>query len=239
MLPVLSGHEDPPNPNPDDETEEEEEDDETEDDDDDDDEDEATKGIKDPKVKSKIKELSDEAAKHRVSRNKARTERDEARTKLAEVTKELEDLKKSGGTDETLKTRNTELETEVAKLKKDLDDANKSIRSSGVERQVSKAVEDLKIDATPKYVIWLLGEEDMLDVDEDGDVEDLQRNLKKLIKSKSLKIVSDDDGDDSDDDDDATSGARQSSSKSFNSKRKGNAALDRKTLEEKYPALRR
>lgn len=239
-LPVLSGR---------DEGDEDEDDDADsggadDGDGDEDDDDEDDKGVKNPR----IKKLSDENAKYRNQRNNVRKERDDARTEATTLKAKISDLEtqlKDGGSDEKLKSRVTELEGQVKSigderddLKGKLDKANGEIAKVNVNSQIEDVAKRLKVKEPVKIVRYLLEDAKLLTVDEDGDVEDLERNIKKLLKSKELNVLSEDDEDD-DDDDESASGGSRSSGRPMNRPKKKGDGLDRTTLEKKFPALRR
>lgn len=227
VLPVLVGFDDPdPDPDPD-------PDDDPDDDDDDDADDPAN--IKDPKLKA----ASQEAAKYRVQRNEARSARDALRTEVADLKTKLKEAETKGAGDESLKTRIAELEAEVKEKDTKLSELGSELKGTKVARQVASAVADLKIKDDPKYVLFLLNQEGLDETDEDGEIEELPKILKRLIKSKDLKVRTDEDEDDDDPDDDTPQSSGRSSGRTMNGKRKSKADLDRATLEKKYPALRR
>lgn len=239
VLPILSGHDDGDDGGDDGSGDDGNDDGDGDEDDDDDDEDDDDKDLSDA-AKARIKELSDEAAKHRVNRNKARTERDEARTELATVKAELAKLKKDGAGDETGKARITELEETVKTLTKERDDLLGDKQERDVERQVAAVIKDLKVDEDADYVVFQLRKRKMLKVDDDGEVEDLKSNVRSLVKDGTFAKLAagGGEGDGSDGNGEGTSGARRTRSKS--SKQKPNSqGLDRASLEKKYPALRR
>lgn len=241
VLPILSGGA----PEDDDDTgnEDENDDDENEDEDDDDDdegEDDKDKGKKKKLSESERQRLSREAAKYRTQRNTAREARDEARAKITTLEAKVSDLQKkvdAGGSDDSLKERVAELEKTLSEREAELDKERKTNRSTSIDRQVSSAVSDLKIKEDADMVRYLLEKNEMLEVDdESGDIEDLEKSLKRLIKRGKLTVVSDEDDDDDDDEDDKPSSSGRSRSKSRDKSKNG---LDRESLTKKFPALRR
>jgi hypothetical protein len=215
------------------------------DDDDDDidlDDPDAIKAIKDPKRR----EAAKQAAKYRVRANERTKERDEAvkrATDLDAKVKDLEQKLKDGSSDSELKGRVTTLEAEVTRLtgerdalQKKVEDSQGKLQKVAVSRQVADAVTELKIEESADFVMFLLDTSGQLSVDDEGDVEDLSRNLKKLIKAGKLKVVSDD-GEGSSGGGGGNASGSSSSSKGHNGP-KGSGGLDRAALEAKFPALR-
>lgn len=238
ILPVLRGFDGGEDGGEDDDTGT----DDTEDDggEDDDDEDIDAKE-KDPgKLRSRIKELCDENASWRTKLKGVRAERDTAQSELADAKTKIKDLEDGkGGGDDALKARISELETANAQLTKDNDTLKGEASKGKVEKQVSAVATKLNIEDDMDYIMYVLERNEMLSVDEDGDIEDLNINLKRLLKKGKLSVASGDDGDDSEDDEGATSGASRSTGKSFNGRKKSSATTDRAKLLDKYPALRR
>lgn len=205
-------------------------------DDDDDDDGDDDADIKNPK----IKKLSDENAKIRVQRNKAREARDEALEKVSELETENADLKKQlkdGGSDDKLKEQLDTANEKIAELEAQLEEQGNVITMSTIEKQVDSVRADLKIKDSTEFVMFLLDKNDLLEVDEDGEIEDLEKHLKRFKKQGKLSVVSDDEDDEDDDDD--KGGASGSSGRSFRRNgNKGKGGLDRAALEKKFPALR-
>lgn len=244
-LPVLVGFDGDDDSGDDDGDEGDDEGDEDENDEDDDDDEDDPDKIKDPKRRRAAKQ----AASYRIQRNKARQERDELKTKLTEASDKIKQLEKDGAGDDALKTKISDLEKERDELKAEVDRLSKANRAVSIERQVRDTVKDEKLNLKEDtdYVLWLLDKQGMLDVDEDGEVEDLAKNLKKLVKSGKLHVVDDDDEDDDEADEEGdgkdkagTSGtAKKSGRRDAGRRRTSKEDHSRAALEKKYPALRR
>lgn len=168
----------------------------------------------------RIKELSDEAAKHR---NAAKAER-EAKEALAKKLKEYEDKDKSK--EEKLESDLKDVTAERDTLRKDLGDANLRISfyESGAAAQLQDPADALKfLDLSE------------LKPDEDGKFKDkdVLAAVEALIKKKPyLAKGSDDDEGGSGDNGQQASGRRTTG------KKQSKQELDRQKLEEKFPALR-
>lgn len=235
-LPVLAGFD-----GEDDDADEDSGDDDNDADGTDDDEDGDDDDEDDPdKIKDvKRRKSAQQAARYRVQRNEARAARDAAKAKITELEGKLADAVKNGAGDETLKAKVTELETQLAEKGTKLSELESKLKGAGVTVQVAEAVKALKIKDNVDYVVWLLGKEGLDETDEaDGKIEELDKHLKRLVKSKALSVRGDEDDDD-ETDDDANRTSGRSSGRTMNGKRKSKRNLDRATLESKYPALRR
>lgn len=240
-IPVLAGFDASGDDDGDDDGDEEDDDESGTDEDDDDDEDDEDdpKKIKDPKRRRAARQ----AAAYRTQRNEARTQRDALRTEVSDLKTKLRDAESKGTGDESLKTRITELETELNDAKSKLTKAESEQRSVSVDRQVKEALDDRKekFREDADLVRYHLERAGLLKVDEEsGDIEDLDKSIGRLKRLGKIHVVSDDD--DSDDDDDAGasgSSVKKSSGRPMNGKKKAKGDYDRKTLEDRYPALRR
>lgn len=234
VLPVLAGFDGEDDDEGEDDDAGDEEDDDTDDTDDDDDDDDDPDKIKDVKRRK----AAQQAARYRVQRNEARTARDAAKAKITELEGKLAQAVKDGAGDETLKAKVSDLETQLAEKDTKLSELESKLKGVGVTAQVADAVKAMRIKDDVDYVVWLLGKEGLDETDEaDGKIEELDKHLKRLVKSKKLSLRDDDEDDEADDDTNRTSG--RSSGRTMNGKRKSKRNLDRATLESKYPALRR
>lgn len=215
----------------DDDDKEDDKDDDTDDSDDDadttgdDGDDDDASGDDDKKGKKKgkqedarIKELSDEAARHRRAK-KAEKERADALQKRLD---EIENKDKPEA--EKLTARVTELETQNAKLAEDLHQARLS----------NAFLSSNKFDWHDPADALRLADLSEVELEDDGKVSGLDAALSKLAKAKPhlLKAKAKKQDDDADDDADATG-------HSPNGRKKKDGQLDRANLEKQYPALRK
>lgn len=206
------------------------------DDDDDDDEDDPDK-IKDPKRRRAARQ----AAQYRTQRNAARTARDAAKAEVVTLKEKLAKAEKDGAGDETLKARVADLEAEVAAERKRADAAEKVAKGATIEKQVSNALGESKdkFQEDVEVITILLERNGMLEPDEDGLVEDLDKSLRRLKRLGKIHVVSDDEDDEDDDDDDKAASGSKSSGRTMNKKKKGNETYDTAALAKKYPGLNR
>lgn len=207
------------------------------DDDDDDDDDDLDK-IKDPKRRRAARQ----AAQYRTQRNAARTERDTLKAKVTDLETKLRDAEAKGSGDEALKARITTLESELSDAVKRADKAEGAQRQTSIQRQVTTAIREGKerFQEDDEVIMILLERNGMLEADEDGVVDDLDKSLRRLKRLGKIHVVSDDEDDEDDDEDDKrASGSKKSSGRTFNGKKKASDTYDRKALEEKFPALKR
>jgi hypothetical protein len=218
-----------------DEGEEGDEEGEDEDEDEDDEDEDDPDSIKNPK----LRKASKEAARYRRQRNESREKLKKAEESSKDKDTKIKDLEKQiadGAGDEDLKKRVGELEEELKGTNEELEKERASNRSTKVGRQVAAACEELRVKEDPEIVEVLLQRNDMLEVDDDGEVDDLERNIKRLIKKGKLTELSEDD-EEEDDERRETSGSR--SGRSFKPKKTKKGNLDKAALEAKFPALRR
>lgn len=206
---------------------------ETEDTEDEDDSDEGEDGdgdasgsteqddVKDPEKKR----LSDEAAKWRKKfRDEQKRRRDaEKQGKKDDDTDGAEEL-------ETLRQQNAEL--------------LQRLRDSEVKSTFSDAAADLGVDPKKMKAARLLLKEHEEDFIEDGvvDADELRSALEEVVRENpylKAEAKKDEDDDDDEDDSDKAKGQKQPSGRQTNGKKKQSGGLDRETLAQKFPALRR
>jgi hypothetical protein len=216
--------------------------DESDDEDDDDEDDDSGKSKDDEKKPDN--RLSRENAKYRIRAKERTAQRDAAIAERDEARAELEKLKKDGVTDEATKKRLQELEDEVKTLRAERAKAQAERMEADLERSVAEALEDLDIDCEADVALSRL-RKNGVQPDDEGEIEDLDKHLKRLLKKGVFKkiVASGDEDEDEDDGDKASSGAGATRSgrpvTSRNGKPKKGAAYDKAALAKKYPALRR
>lgn len=189
------------------------EDDEDDSDDDADDEDDKPKG----KTSKRVKQLSDENARHRTKNKELRTELDGLKAEL----KQLKDKDKP----EDEKTSE-----KLATLEQDNQQLADSVRELRIQNAFLKSNEYKWKNPQTALRLADLSE---VEIDDDGEVTGLKEALKKLAKSESYLIAS---GDDEDDEDE---GQGRQAGQPTGGRGKGKANANRDRLLEKYPALRR
>lgn len=206
--------------------------DEGEDEDDDD---------KSSKSSRRIHRLSRENAKYRTQRNKFKTDLESERTAHAATKQELADLKKSGVSDDTVKAQ-------IATLTKERDEAQTELKALKAESQqrsqeaeVQSLLDELNIDCEADVAISRLRKNGVTP-DDDGEFEDLEAQLKKLLKKGVFRKKASDDGDDAERNGSTSggsSGASRSGRSTGNAGKRRDGKVDQTKLRQKYPALQR
>jgi hypothetical protein len=182
-------------------------------------------------ARNTAQKASRQAAKYRTMRNKARGERDSERTAHEATKTELNDLKAKGTTDDTSKATIAQLTKERDDLKAEAAKLNAAQAEAAAERTVAEEMSDLGIEGDPEYAILKLRKANLWNVDEDGDIEDLTVNLKKLVRKGVLTKKSTSGGNGAN----GVKSGRTNTAKG----RKPNDKVDRNVLAKKYTALNR
>lgn len=203
----------------------EEEDDEEDDTDDEEDDNEENEDKDEDKVKIKDpekKRLSDEAARHR-------REKKEWREKAKELERKNQEFESKDKSD------SEKLQTEVGNLKKDLDRWKTLASQAVIDRDVERGLRNAGVTDSETIDIarYYLDKDGGLELDEDGEIEDLEERITALVK-KRPKLVSIGSNEDSDEDN-----SNGSSGRAMNGKRKKDQGLDSEALMKRFPALRR
>lgn len=200
-------------------------------DDDDDDDDQS-------KMSPSARRAFRQAAKYRVANKALAGKLEEANTALTAANAKLAKYEKDGAGDPELKKAN---ET----LTKERDDARAEVKtlkakdiSHGINKQMEEAVEEYTLDIKPKMLRALLDSEDLLTVDDEGEVEDLARSIRKLLKSGDIKKKAAR-GSDGDDDGGASSGGSSGSPMTRGGRNTKSTKTATADLIKKYPALAR
>lgn len=175
---------------------------------------------------SEAKLRSREAAKYRTRAKSERQKREAAEA-------ELQKLKDKDGDAVDVATRKaTEAEERAT-------EAETALNGALFEAAFAQVQLDLGAFKDPKYVRYLLDQDDDVQV-EDGEVVGLTEAVKALVKKDKSLLASaandsDDDGDDDDEDDEPKRG--KPSGRATNG-RKSKKGLDKEALQSKFPALR-
>lgn len=240
LLPVLAGFDDP---DPDDDGDDDDGDDDdagtddedADDDDDGDDDDEDPDKIKDPKRRDAARQ----AARYRVQRNEAREARDQARSEVTDLKAKLKAAEAAGSGDDSLKERIKELEADVASKDAKLSELESASKGVATERQVRAVASEMNISEDAELIMFRLNKAGVK-ADEDGQIDNLKQHLRKLIRRGKLSVKDGDDDDgEGDVDDDTTRTSGRSSGRTMNGKRKSKTVLDQKSMEARFPAIRR
>jgi hypothetical protein len=244
VLPILSGSDGEDDGSGDDDGGDD--DDGADDDDGDDDDDEGGDGDEDdddddskrkPSAKS-VNKAHRDAAKYRTRLRDERTAHTATKEKLTAAEAKVAKYEKDGVTDEATKTKIAEMETELSELRKFKEQREEADAEQSRFRQVEEELDELKLTGLdPDYVITKLRKSGMLTIDDDGEIEDLNANLKKLLKSGVIKKVTSGD-DDNDGNDTGRAGASRSGRSVNSGQRRKKDGYDKAKLAKKYPALR-
>lgn len=152
---------------------------------------------------------------------------------LATANAKIADLEKNGTGDPKLKEQLSERDKTIDKLTKENADLKTSVAEGSINKQLEEAIAEFKLTDTVKRVRGILQADDSLEVD-DGEIVNLSRSIKRLIKSGELRAKKVSSGDENTGDE---SGASRSSGSPM---RRGNSVRtvsNEEALKKKYPAL--
>lgn len=189
-----------------------------------------------PSAKSANKAHRD-AAKYRTRLRDERTAHTATKEERDALKAKVEKYEKDGVTDETTKAKLTEQETELKELRAFKESVLAEKAEQSQTSQVKEHLDDIKDGNDPDYVILKLKKAGLYKVDQDGDIEDLEPNVKKLFKIGALKKVTSGD-DDNDGNDTGRAGASRSGRPVNSGQRRKKDGYDKAKLAKKYPALR-
>lgn len=221
-------------------------------DDDDDDVDDGNGGGDDASSK-RVKELSDEAARHRVRAKTQRTRAEKAEAKLSALAKKIgvkvEDLEDEAsiskleiGNGADADSRVKEMEADMLKLLQTNTELEESLRQRTVDDEIRDMATTMGFRSDRLKRVLRNIDRDDIEIDEDGKVLGV-RDALEALKTEVPEWLSKSGGQDEDEDDDEETGSTgsksASSSKKFNGSKKSKSQLDKESLLKKYPALNR